>query len=164
MQVIKIISRREKRFYSNVLQILLQFDRNGQLSGFLRFPKGSSSFSKEFDGGLYCNNGSRISFVFFNQTAEIITCYSGEIFKYSAGDECLILKYWTMNELLPSSEPFTNSRSLLLFNCSEKDPIAETRKVIEKIPFDVLSNLFSDSFATAKRGATLSGYGGNHRA
>jgi hypothetical protein len=139
MQFNKVTSLTGKRFYSNVLQILLQFDRNGQLNGSLTFPKGSSSFSKEFDGGLYCTNGARISFAFFSQSAEIITCYSGEIFKYFAGDECLILKYWTMNELLPSTEPFTNSRSLLLFNCPEKDPFTETRKIIEKIPFDVFA-------------------------
>jgi hypothetical protein len=71
------------------------------------------------------------------ETAKIITYYSGEIFQYFEGNDCLLMRAWRINESLPASEPFAKTVYSVLYDSPKKDPVLEIKKVIPNIPSDI---------------------------
>lgn len=123
-----------KHFYSNEVHISINFNSAGGISGCLRhFPEKFSKLTY-FGNGLYCEHTSRTTFTFFTESVKILTCYCGEIFKYFNNEECLLLKIWSTNELVPAPEIFCEHKYLLLFDTPVKDPVIQTKIAIQNIP------------------------------
>jgi hypothetical protein len=120
----------DKRFYSEGIIISLCFNQNGSLTGeIFNKSENSNSLRKELSG-IFIRDEPRITLSFFTEITGILTVYTGEIFYYPPDEECMLLRFWASSELFE----FSNSKSLLLFDCPHKNRIIETRKAFYFIP------------------------------
>ena len=128
-----------KKFYATEFKISFCLRENGSVLGditktFTNFGNIRRDFS-----GIFIQKKSQTSLIFFTEIAEILTCFTGEIFYYPPNEECLWLRYWPINKLLPESYDISDCKSMLLFNCPNKDQTIESGKVIDFLPNSIFA-------------------------
>jgi hypothetical protein len=137
------IHNKEKTFFSENFNISLQFCHKGGLQGnVIDFPN-TFRLTKTLHG-LYLieESGIRLSFTTEWKSDDLIskalTCFTGVIFSYGENSECLVLKWLTINESNTSIGSCVERSTEVLFNCTSRDFLAETKKIIGRIPVDCL--------------------------
>lgn len=127
-----------RKFFGIDLSISLRFLCNLDLEGKLsrKVSKSDRYFHTSF-AGIYQNRISHLSICFFTESAGIMTCYTGEIFEYEKGKECLLLRYWPIDDLSEFSQSFSDSKNLLLLDAADNDLETEVRKVIDQMPANI---------------------------
>lgn len=132
-----------KRFYSKNFSVTLDFNSSGGISGKICPFLSEPSISKTFNG-IFVNENSKIKVSFIidwtnkNLFSEALTCYTGVIFKYQENNECMLLKWLHINESVTNIGCFLERDLELMLDCSGKDLIVETPKILRKIPSDSL--------------------------
>lgn len=137
----------ERKFYTKLYQIDLRFYTNGGLDGSIIQFVDSLRLEKDFQG-VYTSDSSLIRFSFFsdwrdpNLFNDNLTAYSGTILNYSKVSECLLLRWLKVCDTnLDHIGTIMESATDLLFDCPEKDPVVETKKIIGHIPPDIFFSI-----------------------
>jgi hypothetical protein len=133
----------KKTFFSQNFNISFQFYPKGGLRGkVIDFPN-TFRLTKTLEG-LYLIEESAIRLSFTTEwksddlISKALSCFSGVIFSYDEHSECLFLKWLNINESNTSIGSCVERSTEVLFDCCSQNFLAETKKIIGRIPVDLL--------------------------
>jgi hypothetical protein len=123
-----------KTFFFNQYKVQIHLHSHGGVTGnfIISATGGRPSICKKLSG-LYLSSGSTTLLSFYIDFAEVLSCYSGQIIRYSKNKECLVIKCLSINRLLADNELYSKQKTLILFENQPRNLFLETQKVVSEI-------------------------------